>query len=200
MLLAYAGFTGLAGCFVPIKSRAAALPTNVGFVAGQHSFNGLQGNGSATINCGIGFTAGQQDNHVAGTCGNAGTLGRGGHFSNRSATSDGITEIYRSVLVVTEVIVRSSGLSASVDPFSPGTCLINRTGSNTAAFINNSTVIAHNLASEGPRTTNMQFFILNSTNISDRRAQMGFFGDALPNPSAFSSAVGTLMAALGVTP
>jgi hypothetical protein len=201
MLLAFAGFTGLNGCFVPLKSRGGALPTNVGFVSGNKAADGLQGNGSAYINCEIGFLSGQQNNHCAGVWGNTlHSISAAGIdvASGSSAASNGSVQIAEA-LGTGNVSFRSSLNTVATRSRATGLRLVNRIASNEYQVLHSDIAETISGTSQTIQLNNVWFFNRDGGTPTDRRLQLAFWGDALPNPTAFLTASNTLMTALGVT-
>ena len=198
MLLSFAGFTGLPGCFIPIASRGGVLPINVGFVVGQKTPNGLQGNGSAYIDCGIGYLPAQQNNHSIGVFGAAPIpTGNLADIGNVLALTGATVIICRTVndkvrmasssITFNDELVRAAGLR-----------LINRLASNEFLYLGAETDTVFSTDSDSIRTTNISVFARGDSGQTTRLLRMGFWGDALPNPVAFRTACNELMTELGV--
>jgi hypothetical protein len=201
MLLAFAGFTGLNGCFVPLKSRGGALPTNTGFVSGNKVSDGLQGNGSAYINCVIGFLSGQRDNCTFGVWGNtlAESLSAAADFGNSAGGPTGSIQLVERADVNNDVFVRAStsSLSTGLTRQSGGRFVVRNSSSEYQYFFNaGSTSIA--VMSQELILAAATIFARAAASVTNRRLQLAFFGDALPDPAAFRTATNTLMTALGV--
>jgi hypothetical protein len=206
MLLSFAGFSGLGGSFVPIRSRGGALPTNVGFVAGQKSPNALQGNGSAYINCGIGALSGQLNNHCMGSYGTTGSAsvasGFGMHIGARNSSGgDFVLELFRNNNAANTVGVRSSSDTFVSVSFTGGICFVNRSTSSAFTIYHQASTTNSSIVSSAISLSNIGIFSAAGTAsslISDRQCHLAFWGDALPNPTAFRTACNTLMTELGV--
>ena len=198
MLLSFAGFTGLPGCFIPITSRGGVLPINVGFVAGHKTPNGLQGNGSAYIDCGIGYLSAQQNNQSAGVFGagpnttsNLADIGNAFVITGATAiicrNSDDRVRVASSSTAFSDVVARVAGFR-----------LLNRLASNEYRYLGAETNTVFSTASDGIVTTNMTVFARGGSGATTRILRMSFWGDALPNPIAFRTACNELMTELGV--
>ncbi|MBE9157896.1 hypothetical protein IQ265_13830 [Nodosilinea sp. LEGE 06152] len=199
MLLAFAGFSGLGGCFVPLCSRGGALPTNIGFVSGQKSVNGLQGNGSAYIGFNIGFLAGQQNNHSVGfSCGALHTNSLSIQIGNSAAGStSGAVEIFDSASIQRVVRSSSSGAASNI-PKNLGFFAVNRSASNAYTHYSSSGSTVVTNTSSTILTTNMSAFAgASGAGPSNARNQLVFWGDSIPDPIAFRTAVTTLLSELG---
>ncbi|MBD2107423.1 hypothetical protein [Nodosilinea sp. FACHB-13] len=206
MLLAFAGFSGLGGCFRPIISRGNGLPTNVGFVAGQKVASGLQGNGSAYINCGLGFLAGQQNNQSAFVW-HSDVYAAPGVYIGTGFGDAGSTQLGDNTLLANGPFFRCSS-SGAISIGGPRTefdlALCQRTQGSEFFYIAGSRSGNAAVVSQVPLLLDVLMFTRNSsgspTDITNRRLSLGGFGDALPNPGAFRTACNTLMTDLGVTP
>jgi hypothetical protein len=201
MLLAFAGFTGLNGCFVPLKSRGGSLPTNVGFVSGNKVEDGLQGNASAYINCGIGFLSGQQNNHCAGVWGN--TLHTISTPGIDIATGTSVT-INGSVQMAeapgTGNFSFCSSMNTVTTPYRATVLrIVNRTDSNEYQVFHSGIAETISGTSQTIQLNNVWLFNRDGGTPTNRRLQLAGFGDALPDPTAFRTATNTLMTELGVT-
>ena len=202
MMLFYVGFTGLNGCFVPVRSRGGTLPTNVSFVSGQKFSDGLQGGGTARIDTNLGFLSGQQNSHCLGSfvtgieTGASGVrpdMGNGAYFvSGGSAIG-----VDLSVSVVR--YWSSAGNTVLTIAANTGARFLNRTSSANFSYFSRTTSELQARDSETIRTANLLFYSTPGQIPSSSRYAAQFFGDALPDPEAFRTALNTLMTALGVS-
>lgn len=200
MFLAFAGFTGLPGCFVPITSRGNALPTNVGFVSGQKSVNALQGNSAAYIGTGLQLLSGQQNNHNLGFYASAIHTNTTSVLIGNSDTggSAGSAEIFDNV-TIQRTVRASSSLSGGAIARSTGTFFANRTAAAQFIYYSASTNATVTAVSSTPRANNMNFMAASDGGAaSNATHQAMYFGDALPAPVAFRTALNNLMISLGV--
>jgi len=197
MLLAFAGFDGLAGCFVPIRARGGAVPINVGFVAGQKSTTGLQGNNSAYIDCGIGYSAEQLNNHCIGFSGNSGTLDFGGIIGTPNA--EGSVLMVRFFSSASLYITSGGNETFQAPSFSKGLAMLNRIDSSSYTYRNNDSLATYSSPISTIPTGNINIFRAGGFQ-ADPFLQLAFWGAALPNAAGWDTAIKTLTNALGVTP
>jgi hypothetical protein len=196
MLLAYAGFTGLNGCFVPLRSRGGQLPINVGFVAGQHNSTGLQGNTSSTIDCVISFLPGQLDNHSVVSYGS--TLQTTTDGTDVNAEGGGKIQIGEQVAGGAYLRSSTASVGALGLTKSTGYRGFVRTVGASLTYYTSSSSSTVTLSSDAASTTPVLLFGRPTGLKSNRKMQLLGWGDALPDPASFRAATNTLMAALGI--
>ena len=208
LLLAFAGFTGLGGCFVPLKSRPNVVVLNDGFVSGHKSTNFLTGNGTASIGTGIlnGDLFNQNTGCLVAFIGAIGSpagilLGSGAFSTSSSVLGGGAVAISS----VSEFSIRS-GSSVLTHTINPNTLALlqNRAGGHTV--LTNGAIKTDDYGKSNANGNYIRFFsgadlsapygtVFNTASCS---AGLMGCGSSLPNPSAFDAAVSTLMTDLGV--
>jgi len=193
MLLAFTGFTRLAGCFEPMRSRGGAKPTNLGFVSGQKSVDELQGNGLAFINCGIGFLPEQADNHCMFFSGDIGTINFGAIIG--PVNSAGTVFFIRNTSPTQVLLASGGGSTVQAPVFAEGTAILNRTSTTDYSYTNNGSTTNYSAAIGTIETGNISIFS-GVIGASDCTLRFAGWGGALTDPEGFEVALNTLKAAL----
>lgn len=200
MILFFAGFTGLGGCFIPLASRSLVLPTNVGFVAGQKSVNALQGNAVAYANSNLPLLASQQNNHCFGFYNSTIHSNTTSVLIGNSDTGGaaGSAEIFDNTAI--QRVIRSSATQATTSVArSTGIFFVNRVAASQYTYYSAAATQLVGTNTTPPLANNMHFFSANGGGAASNAAHQAiFFGDALPAPAAFRTALNTLMTTLGV--
>ena len=208
LLLAFAGFTGLDGCFVPLKSRPDLVVQNAGFVSGHKSTNFLTGNGSASIGTGIlnSDLFNQNTGCLVAYIGELGSptgilLGSGRFQINTTVLGGGAVAISS----VGEFSIRS-GAAALTHTINPNTLAVlqNRDGGHTV--LTNGSIKTDNYNKGASNDNYIRFFASSndiapygvSVDAASCSAGLMGCGSNLPNISAFNAAVTELMTDLEV--
>ena len=208
LLLAFAGFTGLGGCFVPLKSRSNVIVKNDGFVPGHKSVNFLTGNGSASI--GTGISNGDLFNENAGclvafigTLGssNGTLLGSGSAGGNPFALLGGAVGISS----LSEFSIRS-GAAVLTHTINPNTLAVLQNRADGHTVLTNGSIKTDDYTKNAANENYIRFFAgANSDgdygdtrNPASCSAGLMGCGSSLPNISAFNAAVTELMTDLEV--
>ena len=206
LLLAFSGFTGLGGCFVPIKARTNLVVQNAGFVSGHKSTNFLTGNGTASIGTGIqnGDLFDGNTGCLVAFIGALGSLtgillGSGG--MSTSTLGGGAVAISST----SEFSIRS-GNDQLTHTINPNTLAVLQNRANGHTVLTNGTIKTDDYGKSNANGNYIRFFsgadlsapygtVFNTASCS---AGLMGCGSSLPNPSAFDAAVSTLMTDLGV--
>ena len=206
LLLAFSGFTGLGGCFVPIKARTNLVVQNAGFVSGHKSTNFLTGNGTASIGTGIqnGDLFDGNTGCLVAFIGALGSLtgillGSGG--MSTSTLGGGAVAISST----SEFSIRSGNVELT-HTINPNTLAVLQNRANGHTVLTNGTIKTDDYTKSAPNGNYIRFFA-GANNVgsygdfrdaSSCSAGLMGCGSNLPNLSAFNAAVTELMTDLEV--